>query len=59
VPKLKGRKLKAARKALRNAHCTIGKITGPKGKTALVTKQKPKPGSVLSAGSKVNLTIKL
>jgi hypothetical protein len=56
VPKLKGKNLKAARKALHNAHCAIGKIKGPEGKTARVTKQKPKPGSVLRAGSKVNLT---
>jgi hypothetical protein len=59
VPKLKGEKLKAARKALRNAHCAIGKVKGPEGKTARVTKQTPKPGSVLSAGSKVNMRIKL
>ena len=59
VPKLKGKTLKAARKALKHAHCTLGKVKGPTSKTAKVTKQKPKPGSVLKAGSKVNVTTKL
>ena len=59
VPKLKGETLKAAKKAVKNAHCALGKVKGPTSKTAKITKQKPKPGSVLAAGSKVDVTTKL
>ena len=58
VPKLKGKTLKKARKALKKAHCKLGKITGPKGKKARIKKQKPKAGTVLAAGSKVKVTTK-
>jgi len=58
VPKLKGKTLSAARKALKTAHCKLGKVTGPTGATK-VSKQKPKHGKVLAAGSKVSVTIKL
>jgi hypothetical protein len=30
VPKLKGKKLKAAKRALRKAHCGLGKVSGPR-----------------------------
>ena len=39
VPKLKGKTLKAARKALKKADCKLGKVKG-KGK---VVSQNPKP----------------
>jgi len=58
VPKLKGKTLSAARKALKTAHCKLGKVTGPTGATK-VSKQKPKHGKVLPAGSKVRVTVKL
>ena len=58
VPKLKGKTLKKARKALKKAHCKLGKVKGPKGKNARIKKQKPKPGKVLAAGSKVRVTTK-
>jgi large repetitive protein len=58
VPKLKGKTLKKARKALKKAHCKLGKVKGPKGKKARIKKQKPKPGTVLKAGSKVRVTTK-
>jgi hypothetical protein len=58
VPKLKGKTLKAARKALKKAHCKLGKIKGPKGKKARIKKQKPKAGTVLASGSKVRVTTK-
>ena len=57
VPKLKGKKLKADKKKLKKADCRLGKVKGPKGKSAKVKKQKPKPGSVLPAGSKVNVKL--
>jgi IPT/TIG domain/PASTA domain len=51
VPKLKGKSLKAARQALQRAHCTLGKVTGPTNTNARITKQTPKPGTILIAGS--------
>jgi hypothetical protein len=57
VPKLKGKKLKAARKALTKAECKLGKIKGHKGKAARVKKQNPKPGTVLPPGAKVNVKL--
>lgn len=59
VPKLKGKTPKAARKALKKVHCALGNVKGPKGKTARVGKQKPKPGKILPAGSKVAVTMKV
>lgn len=57
VPKLKGKKLKAAKKALKAADCRLGRVR-PKGqKTGKVKKQSPKPGKVLPAGSKVNVRL--
>jgi hypothetical protein len=58
VPKLAGKKLKAAKKALLKAECKLGKVKGKKSSSAKVKSQKPKPGTVLSAGSKVNVTVK-
>jgi hypothetical protein len=57
VPKLKGKKLKAAKKALGRADCKVGTIKRRKGKHAKVIKQNPKPGKVLAPGTKVNLTV--
>jgi hypothetical protein len=58
VPKLKGKKLKAAKEALLKAECNLGKVKGKKSSSAKVKTQKPKPGTVLTAGSKVNVTVK-
>jgi hypothetical protein len=58
VPKLKGKKLKRDRKALKKANCALGKIKGPKGKSVKVIKQSVKPGTVLDAGSKVKIKTK-
>jgi len=55
VPKLKGKKLKSAKKVLRNGECRIGKVKGRKG--GKVKKQNPKPGTVLPADSVVNLKL--
>ncbi len=57
VPKLKGKKLKAAKKALKKAHCSLGKVKPQGTKTGKVKKQKPKGGAVLPAGSKVNIKL--
>jgi hypothetical protein len=57
VPKLKGKKFKAAKKALGRADCKVGKITHRKGKPGKVIKQSLKPGKVLAPGTKVKLTL--
>jgi hypothetical protein len=56
VPKLKGKKLKPAKRALRSAGCKVGTVN-QKGKAAKVTKQNPKPHKVLAPGSKVNVKL--
>ena len=57
VPRLKGKKLKLAKKALRRADCKLGKVKRAEGKPGKVLKQSPKPGKVLKSGSKVNVTV--
>lgn len=61
VPKLRGKKLKAAKKALYRADCKLGKVQRRKvsnGKLRHKTiKQRPKPGKVLASGSKVRIVI--
>jgi hypothetical protein len=64
VPKLKGKRLKKAKKKLRNANCSLGKVKkgkvkkGKKGKGKRVKKQKPKAGTLLPQGSTVNVTVR-
>ncbi len=56
VPKLAGKKLKAVRKTLTKADCKVGKVAkenGVTGKTGEVVKQRPKPDTIVAAGSKV------
>jgi hypothetical protein len=57
VPKLKGKKVKASKKALGRADCKVGKIRRRHGKPGKVLKQNPKPGKVLAPGTKVKLTV--
>jgi uncharacterized delta-60 repeat protein len=60
VPKLKGKTLKAAKQALRRAHCSPGKVTkafSAQVKKGHVLSQKPKPGTKLAAGAKVRLAL--
>jgi len=60
VPRLKGKKLKSARRMLGRADCKVGKVTRRKAKPSKagkVLKQDTKPGKVLASGSKVNLTV--
>jgi dienelactone hydrolase len=60
VPELKHKKKRKAKKRLAAANCTLGKVKRrhssrvPKGR---VLKQKPKPGTVLPAGSPVKLKV--
>lgn len=60
VPKLKGKKLKAAKKKIRKAGCRVGKIKklhGATAKTGKVTKQAPKPGKILAPGARIKITL--
>jgi uncharacterized repeat protein (TIGR01451 family) len=60
VPKLKGKKLKKAKKALRAAHCKPGKVSrrySRKVKKGRVVRAGRHRGTVLLAGSKVNLSV--
>jgi hypothetical protein len=57
VPKLKGKSLKASRKAIRKAGCVLGKVRGRKVKGAKVKTQSAKPGTRLPAGSKVGIRL--
>ncbi|HTR74439.1 MAG TPA: PASTA domain-containing protein [Solirubrobacterales bacterium] len=60
VPRLKGKKLKAAKRKLKAARCKVGKVTIKKGVTARsgkVIKQGAKPGRVLAVGTKVKLVL--
>jgi hypothetical protein len=59
VPNVVGKALGAAKKVLNAAHCGLGKVTNayssvPKGR---VTAQRPSPGKVLHAGTRVALTV--
>jgi IPT/TIG domain/PASTA domain len=61
VPNLKGKKLPAAKAALKKADCKAGKVTKLKGatpKTGKVAAQSRKAGAKATAGAKVNLTLK-
>jgi beta-lactam-binding protein with PASTA domain len=60
VPKLKGKKLGAAKIALRKAHCRVGKVTHKKSTRkhrSRVLSQRPRPGTHLRKGARVALTI--
>jgi hypothetical protein len=63
VPKLKGKTLKKAKKKLRAANCSLGKVKGKKGKSKKgkakrVKKQNPAAGTVLVGGSPVNVKLR-
>jgi hypothetical protein len=57
VPKLKGKTLRNARKALKQADCQLGRVK-PKGQTrGHVKTQSPNAGGVLAPGSKVQVKL--
>ena len=60
VPKLKGVSLAKAKRALRRAHCKLGKVRRPRNVASrglVVTASKPKARAIRTAGSKVVLTL--
>jgi hypothetical protein len=60
VPRLKGKTVAAARRAIKSHHCSVGKITkfasSPQKKGKVVS-QNPKPGKHLKRGAKVSLKV--
>ena len=60
VPNVKGKKLRAASRAITEAYCSVGKVTRTFSKSVKkgrVISQRPQPGKALAAGSKVELTV--
>lgn len=60
VPKVKGKKLRPARRAITQAHCSVGRVRrafSSKVKEGRVISQKPHPGTELPANSKVKLKV--
>ena len=59
VPKLKGKTLPKAKKALKSARCKLGKVKPKKRKGRWIVKStSPKTGSMQEPGTKVNLKMK-
>ena len=59
VPKLKGKKLKVAKKRLKKARCRLGRVKGDRsaGGDAIVVKQGIAPGKIRVPGTKVGVTV--
>jgi hypothetical protein len=60
VPKLRGKTLKAAKRALKTRSCLLGKVKhafSNKTRTGRVISEKPKPGKRLKLGAKVALVV--
>lgn len=60
VPDLSGRSLRASRRLLRNAHCTVRQVGTRKGATARtgrVVKQSPRPGATRAKGAGVSVVL--
>jgi hypothetical protein len=60
VPSLRGRRLASARRALKKANCTLGKVTRKSARPAKrgrVLSQRPSAGSKLPSGAKVALVV--
>jgi hypothetical protein len=58
VPRLKGKTLAKAKRALSRAHCKLGKLSKPKGKGALlVASSKPGKGATRPAGTRVKVKL--
>jgi hypothetical protein len=59
VPSIHGDSLAAARRALRGAHCRLGRVSAPRKHRGhlVVRAQRPRPGRKLAAGSTVAVTL--
>jgi PASTA domain-containing protein len=61
VPRLVGKSLKAARKSLAKARCRLGSVrrTRSKRRVGMIVAQRPKPGTRLRVGGRVNVRVSL
>jgi len=60
VPRVKHKTIRAARRAVHRAHCDVGRVSrtfSRKVRKNHVIRQRPKPGTKLRAGSKVDLVV--
>jgi CSLREA domain-containing protein len=58
VPKLKGKTVKQARRALKKRHCRLGKVTRRgRGRPGRIRASRPKAGSVRAAGTRVRVIV--
>ena len=57
VPKLRGKRVKAARRKLKKARCRLGKVRGHRSKKAVVKRQHPRPGRTLPLHGKVAVKV--
>lgn len=60
VPRLKGKKLGAAKRAIKKAHCRVGRVKKVRSKRKYegrVISQKPRPGTQLRNGAKVSVAV--
>jgi uncharacterized delta-60 repeat protein len=60
VPKVKGKRLRVAKRAIRQAHCSVGTVTRVFSATVnegRVISTKPRPGTKLAVGSKIKLKV--
>jgi beta-lactam-binding protein with PASTA domain len=60
VPKAKGKKLAAAKTAIKRSHCSVGKVTkvfSARAKAGRVVSQRLSPHKRLAPSSKVNLKV--
>lgn len=61
VPRLRGKTVKAAKRAIRRNHCKVGKVKKHRAKTVKrgrVVSQSPKPGKKRPKGAKVKMTVR-
>jgi hypothetical protein len=57
VPRLIGKKLAPARRALKRSHCRVGRVRGKRGAEARVKKQSARPGKTLPGGTLVSFRL--
>jgi IPT/TIG domain len=58
VPRLRGKRTRAARKALRRAGCRLGRVRGRRSRRARVRRQSRRPGTVLNPGARVGVRVR-
>jgi uncharacterized delta-60 repeat protein len=60
VPNVMGKTLRSAKRAIKHAHCTVGRVTrafSSKVGAGRVISQRPRPHRVLPAGAKIKLVV--